>query len=72
MEKLHADPERWAVYASVLVFSIASFTTNRVECRWNMLVQRCGKCTHLVLLPPAGGYITSLVATKDHCIDTLR
>eukprot|EP00904_Undaria_pinnatifida_P013661 jgi/Undpi1/9425/HiC_scaffold_27.g11882.m1 len=31
MEKLHADRERWAVYASVLVFSIASFTTNRAS-----------------------------------------
>ena len=39
MEMLHADREGWAVYASALVFSITSFTTNRVEFRWNMLVQ---------------------------------
>eukprot|EP00904_Undaria_pinnatifida_P004777 jgi/Undpi1/142/HiC_scaffold_1.g00141.m1 len=39
MEKLHADRERWTVYASVLVFSIASFTTNRVE-SMNALIAR--------------------------------
>ncbi|CAN0460990.1 unnamed protein product [Ascophyllum nodosum] len=31
MDTLYADRDRWAVYSSVLAFSIASFTTNRVE-----------------------------------------
>ncbi|CAN0239477.1 unnamed protein product, partial [Ectocarpus fasciculatus] len=32
MDYLYKDRERWAVYSSVLVFSAASYTTNRVEC----------------------------------------
>ncbi|CAN0207820.1 unnamed protein product [Ectocarpus sp. 6 AP-2014] len=31
MDYLYKDRERWAVYSSVLVFSAASYTTNRVE-----------------------------------------
>ena len=32
MDGLYHDRNRWAMYSSVLVFSVSSFTTNRVEC----------------------------------------
>lgn len=32
MDGLYHDRKRWAGYSSVLVFSVASFTINRVEC----------------------------------------
>lgn len=33
---LYHDRERWAVYGSVLAFSVSSFTTNRVECEYGV------------------------------------
>lgn len=68
MDTLYADRARWAVYKSVLEFSIASFTTNRVECTWNMLYAGvCNVHALRIAFTFAGGlFITSLVATKGH------